>query len=167
MRKKPAHQRPILSAIRTIVWSPVWSQVSSFVPNEDYDLRQAAAVWCQSACPPRVSVLTADFHAFAKYSTAQSNNICSRNTSSNNTMHYSATAICAPAPAQPISDNPVCCANNRDVCGNMLFPHHVMVLRFSSLQLLLSFAFSSPANSANCATWNFYQTHQTCPFKIS
>ena len=88
---------------------PCWCQFWS-CPNDD-DVRQAA-VCCQSACPPRDSVLTADFHAFAEYSTEDT--YCSAKQKClrlqynflYNARYYCGgqATICRQASAQPISD---------------------------------------------------------------
>ena len=74
-------------------------------------------------------MLTADFHAFAEYSTkhwSAKATIFAPTIQLQTTQYIvqpGKSTKCAAASAQPISDNPVCRANNRDVCGYMLFPH--------------------------------------------
>ena len=113
------------SLVPILVLSQFWSCSDG---NDDDDLRHAA-VCCQSAWPPRVSVLTAHFHAFAEYSTAHVlprkatmsalaiQLFIQRNTllwgGQNNNMQ----AGVRPANFRP---NPICRANNRDVCANMV-----------------------------------------------
>ena len=142
----------------------------------------------------------------------QSNNICSRNTALNNTIHYSAVQnnnMRAPRPPSQFQTAPSAVLgealkntnNGFQQLANIKFlPNNQQIGGVCSPSPLTSYAdtvllkkekqndrspllgffnaslttelfaaiwFSSSANSANYATWNFHLTHETSPLEIS
>ena len=92
----------------------MWSKILSCSNDNDDDGHSQAAVCCQSAWPPRFSVLTANFHAFAEYSTAhfsakQQYLLPQYSVKQYNIFFSRAKQQYArPTSTQPISDSPVC-----------------------------------------------------------